>query len=140
AAREFREDRQGQVWLAPALAKALAETAPAWAREIGGAAEAVVKLLAARPCSRIGRLPTPISQDNRSAGREDQRRGPRRERSSRLAAMPAACVSCGVVLLAKGRGYCDECLPAQRSEQRGAFSTAGPAVLARLRDEGRDPR
>ncbi len=48
----------------------------------------------------------------------------------------SVCRSCGVLLEGKrDRLYCAECLP----ERRRAFQAAGPAALARLRADGRDP-
>jgi hypothetical protein len=53
--------------------------------------------------------------------------------------LPIACLDCGQVLDTPDRTYCDDCLPAQRTEAVTTFSMAGPQALAELRTQGSDP-
>jgi CRISPR-associated protein Cas1 len=138
AARDFREDRQGQVWVMPSLARSLAETAPIWGRELGAVAERVGRMLAAQPRSRIGQIPTPITENNRSDAQAVKRVGPRTQPKVRVS-VPSACRSCGLVLEDAARGYCGECLKDVRAGQGADLAMRGPAAVARLRSAGDDP-
>ncbi len=55
-----------------------------------------------------------------------------------LALLPA-CRTCGVVLSEYRRVYCANCAVEQRRSAAPMLQVAGPAALARLREEGRDP-
>jgi CRISPR-associated endonuclease Cas1 len=130
-ARDFHEDRRGSCRLLRPLAHALAATSPAWARAVAPVAEEVARMLAG------GDLPTPLTQDRRSAGRDGVRRRPRRVREARPPMLPA-CRSCGGAV-PRGRLFCDRCLPEVDRERFERFQRSGPAALARMRAEGRDP-
>ena len=54
-------------------------------------------------------------------------------------ALPNACHSCGVVLDARDRTYCDGCLPEQKDEALAVAADRANAKLARLRAEAKDP-
>jgi len=132
---DFFENRQGVCRVLPPLTHALAETAPFWAKRVAPVAERVVRMLLAAPGMRISRIPTPLTQSNRSAARDAIRRRPKRIAVSKQPLPPAVCRSCGVVLDASDRAFCDDCLP----EHQEAFQRAGPIALRRLRAGGRDP-
>ncbi len=132
---DFFETRQGVCRVLPPLTHALAETAPLWAKRVAPVAERVARMLLTTPGARISRIPTPLTQSNRSAGRDVIRRRPKRGAVTKQPLPPAVCRSCGGVLDASDRAYCDDCLP----EHQEAFGRAGPAALRRLRAEGRDP-
>ena len=132
AAREFREDRHGQVWVHPTLAKSLAETAPVWARELGAAAERVAKVVARAPGSRVDHVPTPVTEDNRSAGRAAVRRRVRTGQSSAPPTPAALCGACGEPV-GPDRTYCDECGPRENRRAVGLAAEAASERLASLR-------
>ena len=51
----------------------------------------------------------------------------------------ATCTTCGGPLPNGERQFCDDCLPDEEQEKLSLFEQAGPAALAQLRAEGRDP-
>ncbi len=132
---DFLENRRGVCRVLPPLTRALAETTPLWAKRVAPVAERVVQMLLSAPGMRISRVPTPLTQSNRSAARDAIRRRLKRAAVTKQPLPPAVCRSCGVVLDAADRAYCDGCLP----EHQEAFERAGPTTLGRLRAEGRDP-
>lgn len=132
---DFFENRRGVCRVLPPLTHALAETAPLWAKRVAPVAEQAVRMLLTASGARISRIPTPLTQSNRSAGRDAIRRAPKRPDSSKRYLPPGVCGICGVILDAADRAYCDDCLP----EHQEIFERAGPAALRRLRAEGRDP-
>lgn len=141
-ARDFIETRAGVCRVSSDITQVLAETAPTWARTLAPVAERVAQTLARAthvlPPSRP-ELPTPLTQSNRSAGRDGVRRGSPGRDDVYPARLPSACVGCGVVLPRGKRRYCDDCLPERYGEVLSSFTAAGPAALAGRRTEGRDP-
>ncbi len=139
AKADFHETREGTCRLMPPLAKLVAEAAPRWATAVAPVAEGLARALMAPTGNRASSpIPTPLTQANRSAGRDGLRRGERRERVPG-AALPPACLMCGVVLDRTDRDYCDECLPNRHAEQAVAWAADGLASLAQLRERGTDP-
>ncbi len=139
-ASDFFETRQGVCRMLPPLTHSLAETAPTWAKYVAPVAERVARLLATAPGARIRRITTPLTQSNRSAGRDGFRHKAKSSATVRAALPPAACRMCGVILDATNRSYCDDCLPERRRNHVAeSFQKAGPAALRRLIAEGRDP-
>ncbi len=136
--KDFHETREGVCRILAPLTHHLAERAPEWARAVAPVAEKVAKMLADGSGKRFS-VPTVLTQDRRSAGRDGLRRGPRATVRTTARPLPSACRSCGLVLDTPGRTYCDECLPKDRRGRTAAFSAAGPAGLARLRAQGIDP-
>ncbi len=141
AKSDFAETRQGVCRVLPPLTHMLMETAPRWGQAIAPVVERAVQTLA----KGVGRtqhtqalLPTPLTQSNRSAGRDGLRRHPR-QTVAPAAAMPPACRNCGVLLERADRMFCDECLPEQYGESRRKALAAGRQVLAHLRYQGQDP-
>ncbi len=127
----------------PPVTRMLAETGPRWTAALAPIVEGITQTLmhsGASPTSATSsrRLPTPLTQSNRSAGRAKVRkRNTRKPQPS--AKIPAACHDCGTILNNSARRYCDECLPDIRQEQGTAFALAGPAILAERRAAGTDP-
>jgi hypothetical protein len=159
AARDFFETRTGQCRVLPPLTHELAETTVLWARAIAPVAERVAQTLlgyawpfpahgdvvAARPQPRKaaasrGMLATPLTQANRSAGRPSNN-GQARERTAPPVRAHRACRQCGMPLRDSRRLFCTEsCGETYRDEvNRPRFTAAGPAKMAELRAEGRDP-
>ncbi len=131
--RDFVETREGGCRLTPDLARVLANTSPLWAarvapvvRQVAGKllrSEAVVSASAVPPPHRAGAL---------------HRLTPRGS-LKRPAIVPARrCVRCGGALRT-GKTYCPACAKLQQIESAARLQVAGPAALARLRAEGRDP-
>ncbi|MBA3687630.1 MAG: CRISPR-associated endonuclease Cas1 [Chloroflexi bacterium] len=75
-ADDFYETRQGVCRVLPPLTHRLAETAPHWARLLAPIVERVAQAFADGPGSRVGQLPTMLTQANRSAGRDPFRTRP----------------------------------------------------------------
>jgi len=136
-AKDFFETRQGVCRVLAPLTHELAELAPALSKEAGAVVEHVAGMLAETTGWRSGQTATPITQANRSQGRENLRRTP--PRSPRAPRLANACRSCGLVLESPGRLQCDQCLAEVKAEQGRRFRRQGSATLARLRAEGRDP-
>jgi CRISPR-associated protein Cas1 len=130
-ARDFFETRRGSVRVLPPLTHQLAQTLPAWAERLAPLAEAVAETL-------LADRPTPLTQSHRSAGRDQQRRRQRRRMAS-PPRLPSACRTCGTELTDSRRSHCDACLPGFRAKQRLEFAASGPAAVAALRADGRDP-
>jgi hypothetical protein len=83
-AGDFFENRQGVCRVLPPLTQLLAETAPRWAKAIAPVAEQVAKMLMQadqRSGRTLPKLPTPLTQRNRSTGRMSTRRSSMRERT-----------------------------------------------------------
>jgi hypothetical protein len=140
---DFFETREGVCRIMPPLTRLLAETAPHWAAAVAPIAERLARQLLAQGNDKTGRrrhrssrpLPTPLTQANRSAGREKVRRRPRNARDTKRAAVPRTCVVCGSDL-DRGRGrHCASCRPVQTLE---AVSKAHD-VLRKRRQAGNDP-
>lgn len=137
---DFAETRQGVCRVLPPLTHFLAETTPRWAQAVAPAVERVAQALTAKERERRSPISTPLTQNNRSAGRDRVRKHPRRKPEFHATKMPQACRKCGVVLNGlERRLYCDECLPGRQLEQIASYGAAGRQSLARLREEGRDP-
>src|SRR5207302_537827 len=68
-AKDFHETREGGCRILAPLTHHLAGNAPAWGKRAGAVAELVAKMLLAGSATGVNRVPTPISEDNRSAGR-----------------------------------------------------------------------
>ncbi|MDR7578710.1 MAG: CRISPR-associated endonuclease Cas1 [Armatimonadota bacterium] len=132
--RDFQEVERGQVRVLLPLARALLRTSPRWAGEVAPWAERVAQaLLKATGSNR--RLPTPLTQANRSAGRQEVRK--RLPKQPRLPGLQhGVCGRCGAVLQRPGRKICSACEYVDRTER---VVVAGPARLAQLRQAGTDP-
>jgi hypothetical protein len=139
AAREVFETRQGVCRLMPP--RSLAEMSPRLATLAAPVVEQVAQRLAtgqgnvAQPL----RVPTLLTQANRSAGREKVRTTARRTKQPEKLEAPSACRGCGVILADAARQYCDECRHEVQAAQVAEFSAAGRAKLAALRAAGNDP-
>jgi hypothetical protein len=135
-ATDFFETRKGACRLLPPLTERLAETTVQWASLIAPVAERVAATLAKAPGSRVDRLPTPLTNANRDAGREPMRRKNRKPVAQPL----PPCKTCRGEVRYEDRDYCDRCLPAYQREQFDQrFSGSGLAKLEQLKAEGQDP-
>lgn len=141
SAREFWETREGVCRLMPPMAKALAEMGPQLAKVTAPVVEQVAQRLAENrgTVATPLRIPTLLSQANRSAGRADVRTSAKKPTRNAKLSAPNACRECGILLKNTERQYCDECLPKREAEQAVTFSEAGRRKMAELRAGGRDP-
>jgi hypothetical protein len=138
AARAFRaggfaETRQGQCRVLPPLSHELARTVTIWSQKLAPIVEEVAGLLAMAPASRVNRLPTPLTQSNRSSGRHEVRRRRQPTRPIATSMGRTTCVVCGSEVK-PGRRYCLDCRPDVE-----VFRASGAEALAEARRDGRDP-
>jgi CRISPR-associated endonuclease Cas1 len=136
--KDFVELPNGNCRLSRPIVAALAETAPVWASALGPYAEHIARILG-KLSKSVRRVPTPLTQANRSAGRgtvRNLRATPKRKTPNRL---PDACRSCGIIFEAasRDRDLCDECLLDSRRSRVGTFQAAGAAAIERAVAEGR---
>jgi len=139
--KDFFETRVGNCRLMPGITKALGEQAPTMARWLGSVVERVASGLFhsdVKTAKADAKLPTWLTQDNRSAGRDGVRTQLRKQ-VKETAALPSACKGCGVILDDRGLTYCSECLAEFKPEQDRANIAAGTGKLAELRAAGADP-
>jgi CRISPR associated protein Cas1 len=143
---DFYETRKGVCRVLPPLTHQLAETSLTWARAVAPIAEGVARMLGKPRRIHQETSPTPLTGQNRSAGRDGIRRGPRREAIPRPVSSPKLCRHCGDEVRSRTRQYCDECLASQAVSDTGlrkaAASVRVQEGLARWRDQGggrRDP-
>jgi CRISPR-associated endonuclease Cas1 len=136
-AADFHETPRGQCRVLPPLTHPLAESAPILARRVAPVVEAAAKMLAASS-PQIVRIPTPLTQWNRSAGRVLFKRRIATRRTPELV-VAKACLMCGETLSSRRRSYCDECVKQVRNEKLPRLLAAGASAIARLAAEGRDP-
>jgi hypothetical protein len=137
--RDFAENSNGHCRIAPPLARSLVEAwVPEHARAVAPWAEFVAAEIA--KAAGVSRLPTRLTQSNRSAGRDPYRKAARQARTRERVterSVPRACQECGVVLPNRSRLLCDSCSAVQRVER---VQTVGRATLAELRAKGKaDP-
>ena len=138
ALKDFAEMRTGVCRVLAPLTHTLAETTTTWAKAVAPVVETVCRMLG-ESGRGIGRLPTPLTESNRSDGREGVRRTSRKRGQPPRPKPAATCPGCGGSLPNSERLYCDGCLPDERRQYASAFSTAGAATIARMRAEGHDP-
>jgi CRISPR-associated endonuclease Cas1 len=140
---DFFETREGVCRIMPPLTRLLAETAPRWGAAVAPIAERLVRqLVGERHAKKGGRrqrssrpVPTPLTQSNRSAGREKVRTRAVNSARAKPTSRPRTCIVCGSDLGRGRRRYCASCQPAQTQE---AVSKAHE-VLRRRRLAGDDP-
>ena len=114
--KDFFETRKGVCRIMPPLTKLLAETAPHWAAAVAPVAERLARQLlgkgkARKTTRRPQPVPTPLTQANRSKGRDAIRKRAARSSQSKQAAIPKTCVVCGADLRGRQRRYCTACRP-----------------------------
>lgn len=85
------------------------------------------------------RVPTLLSRQNRSAGRDRVRTMEKKAATPGKLSVPPACHDCGVVLEDCSRVHCDDCLPAYKEMQAAAFGEARRVKMGKLRVAGKDP-
>jgi CRISPR-associated endonuclease Cas1 len=133
--RDFAENSNGHCRIAPPLARSLVET---WIPELARAVAPWPEMVATQlgKAAGITRLPTRLTESNRSAGRNPYRKAARRAQTRKRVSersVPKACRECGEVLRSRSRLLCDACSAVQRVE---SVQTVGRAVLAAMRAQG----
>jgi CRISPR/Cas system-associated endonuclease Cas1 len=142
--RDFVQRPDGRVRLTAPLARELAEAIIPLARQSAApAAEALARSIndgAQAAKTHLPGLPTNLTGEARSRGRDRTRRAPRRRTdvADRIAErlVPQACIRCGLILDGgRRRRFCDDCLLGVREESKATFAAAGPAKLAKIREQ-----
>jgi CRISPR-associated endonuclease Cas1 len=133
--RDFAEGPNGHVRLMPVLARSLIEAwVPTLSRAVAPWAEQVAAEIA--KAAGIERIPTRLTQTNRSAGRDPYRKAARRARTRKRVTehiVPNACRECGEILRSRTRALCDACAFEHRV---GSVKRAGRANLSKMRAQG----
>src|SRR6266705_530556 len=148
--RDFAAQPDGRVRLTAPIAREVAEAVMPLSRQcVAPIAEELARTLARladAPTTSLPVLPTNLTGDARSRGREGVRRGPRprtqTEERIAQALLPPACIRCGIVLegrVSRRRRYCDDCLMPIKANQVKTFAHSGPTALRELRAQGRGP-
>ena len=138
--KDFFETRKGVCRVMPPLTQLLAETAPHWATAVAPVAERLARQLLGKGTTQktAGRsqpVPTPLTQTNRSKGRDTVRKRSAHRTRSKRASIAKTCVVCGADLPGRQRRYCTDCRPVQ---SRDAVAKAHEVLRAR-RLAGIDP-
>lgn len=137
-AGDFMETRKGACRILAPVTHILAETTSQWAQAIAPVVEQTCRLLLSDKGNRQQAFPTLLTQTNRRAVPGRTRRPAKRTVAK--APLPAGtCSLCGAALPSPDRIVCDDCLPERRQEHLADLAASGPAALARMRAEGRDP-
>lgn len=135
---DFHETPQGVCRVLSPLSHYLIQTAPDWAHRVAPVVERVAKMLLGPRTAPSERVPTPLTQDNRSLGRDGVRKGSRRS-DQKAKHLPKACLDCGRSMAKSKRIYCNDCLSDHKAEKLEKLIASGPAALARMREKGLDP-
>lgn len=135
---DFHETRQGVCRILPPLGHRLAETTSEWARELAPVVEHVAQAFADGPQSRVNRLPTNLTQSNRSKGRDHLRRRPPLRRRKQVQVEHSICRGCGIEVSPERR-WCDVCRPMAWEEASKVALTVARARRAELQRKGEDP-
>ncbi len=135
---DFHETRQGICRVLPPLSHRLAETTSGWAKAPAPVVEQVARAFADSPRSRVQSLPTPLTQSNRSKGRDNHRRRPpvRERRSGGMGR--SICRGCGIEVGGQQR-WCPVCRPTAWEEASKRGLAAARVRRAELQREGLDP-
>ncbi len=138
--RDFFERRDGTVRLSSRITSRFATTAALWAAETAPVSEWVAKKLMASSTKKV-RLPTPLTEKNRSEGREKYRKQTSTSRSRLGANVGTTCPECGKMFQDPGREFCSNRCWEKYNNEVHLPQTAdmGLAKLAQMRAEGRDP-
>jgi CRISPR-associated endonuclease Cas1 len=138
--KDFFETRKGVCRVMPPLTRLLAETAPRWTAAAAPIAERLARQLlgkgtAKKAAGQRQLVPTPLTQSNRSKGREAVRKRAARSSRSKKAKIAKSCVVCGADLPGRQRRYCTDC----RSTRSLDAVAKAHAVLRARRLAGSDP-
>ncbi len=135
AAADFVEARSGSCRLVPDLARLVANTGPLWRGRLASLVRHVADQLATAEHRRAERRP--MARTGRAGSL--RRLTPPSGRPKAPTLPVARCRSCGIPLREKRLKYCPDCAAIQRQEAAPQLQLAGPAAIAVLRREGRDP-
>jgi hypothetical protein len=136
---DFFETTDGGCRILPPLTERLTETAQRWADVVAPHVEQTAQALTDLAAGeRRVTLATPLTESNRSAGRQSlgQVKAPS-QKKSRL--QQRICEACGDNLQDTVGSYCGKCLPEQKRERLEEFKMSGPRRLKELRAQGENP-
>ena len=138
--RDFFERRDGTVRLSSRITSELAATSSLWAAEAAPVVEKAARKLMASATKNV-HLPTPLTEKNRSDGRDQYRRRTSAPRLRITADVGSACPECGKLFRESGRQFCsNKCWEKYNIEVHlPQTADAGLEKLAQMRAEGRDP-
>lgn len=149
AAKDFFERPDGSVRITRGIAQRLAETASLWRRAVSPVAEWVATELMRSPrrglkvANRIleKRVPTRLTESNRSIGRAAYRGSKARAQRSPGILKSKTCPECGNAVAGASNRFCSkQCWQAyNRALVVPKLSKAGPKALALYRSKGADP-
>jgi hypothetical protein len=141
AAKDLFETREGGCRVMPAITQALAEFATQFAKWVAPVAERAAQQLLRSPDGAMKERPvaTPLTQANRSAGRDGVRTKPPALEQLSGELLPTACRECGVILEDPTRVWCDGCLPTARVEKDRVNIAVALLAKSELRAVGKDP-
>lgn len=128
------EENSGCTRISYEVRKMLAETSPLWANAVAPWAEYVAKCLN----NTNAKLPTPLTERNRSRGRDGIRKKASIPARIRVETKPV-CRKCGSEVPHKDRLFCDTCLPERRNDQLPLMLVSGVSALKEARANGKDP-
>lgn len=128
------EENSGCTRIAYDVRKMLAETSRQWAQAVAPWVEYVAKCLN----NTNAKLPTPLTERNRSRGRDGIRKKASTPKTIRVETRPI-CRKCGSEVPHKDRLFCDTCLPEHRRDQIPLMLVSGVSALKEARANGKDP-
>lgn len=138
---DFWEDERGIVRISQDLRRQLTASAPEFRNSVKPWVEYMAKRLSeegiAFSSSTSAHIPTLLTQENRSKGRDPYRTHDPTKKATPVP-ITRRCLGCGANLEGE-RTYCEACLPEVREAQTHAFVSRGLQVLSEARQGGEDP-
>jgi CRISPR-associated endonuclease Cas1 len=142
AKRDFFERRDGTVRISSQIATLLAGASPILAKEVAPFAEWVTQVLSKTPGGKSLATRTPLTEANRSAGRQRYKSPDGGVSESKgVHKAPKTCLQCGKLLHGRSKRFCSrQCFQAYNMEVIvPRLAAAGPEWLAGMRRAGADP-
>lgn len=141
AKRDFFERRDGTVRVSSRITSVLAEASPYFAREVGLVAEWLAKQVGRSARGKSIKVPTPLSEANRSRGRDSYRTSVPKAEAGPSSPRLKTCPQCGKLFWRSDRRFCSkDCHEIYNMDVIvPKLANAGPRSLTRLREQGKDP-
>jgi len=135
---DFTETNRGVCRVRSPLNHVLAATTTTWAQMIGPVVESVVRALGKTHGQELDRIPTPLTQTNRSRGRDNQRRKQPTQQRPSLSTPDDNCFECGATI-EPGRKRCNPCNDRYQQDRFAQLHEQHLNTLSQLRKQGADP-